>query len=144
MIKHVQKYERAGIVSIEDALVAIRAALEQLKKREKPAKASFLGIEMNTKSLRLQTFAEKGLNCVTCGAKGLHFAIERNGQTPEYHLNLWATNKDGDEVLMTHDHILARSGGGKNYIENTQPMCSPCNHEKSIPEREAARNKSKI
>lgn len=50
------------------------------------------------------------------------------------HFNLWAVDPDGTEVLMTHDHKLARALGGKNALENTQTMCSPCNGNKAVAE----------
>jgi len=33
-------------------------------------------------------------------------------------------------VLMTIDHILPKSRGGGNNINNYQPMCQPCNSKK--------------
>lgn len=50
--------------------------------------------------------------------------------------DLWSVDDEGDERLFTHDHIIARSLNGKDDITNTQTMCSPCNAEKSIAERE--------
>jgi 5-methylcytosine-specific restriction endonuclease McrA len=32
---------------------------------------------------------------------------------------------------MTIDHILPRSKGGKDTLENLQPMCSSCNAKKA-------------
>ena len=92
---------------------------------------------VNVKSLRLQTFYLKGPVCVACGRRGTHFALERavhDKKDKPYHLNLWATDANGDEYLMTHDHILARSLGGRDVLENTQTMCSPCNAAKAIEE----------
>ena len=34
------------------------------------------------------------------------------------------------EMMMTKDHILPRSKGGANRLENYQPMCSKCNCKK--------------
>ena len=139
MIKHTQLYERHSVVSLEEGLATIKTTIEQMKARQKPTKSIINGQPINTKSLRLQTFLEKGLVCVTCGRVGTHFAVERDAaQTSQrsYHLNLWATDVNGDEYLMTHDHIIARSLGGRDKIENTQTMCSPCNAEKAIHERE--------
>lgn len=77
---------------------------------------------------RLRTFKEKGVSCVTCGIEGTHFAKERHAahETDKYHLNLYAF-KDNREVLMTVDHIVPKSLGGKNYVSNLRPMCEPCN-----------------
>lgn len=77
---------------------------------------------------RLRNFAENGIRCVSCGIEGEFFASERYpGQNP--HLNLYAM-RDGDEVLMTRDHIIPKSKGGANCVENYQPMCARCNQEK--------------
>ena len=46
------------------------------------------------------------------------------------HLNLYHRSKRGGLFLMTQDHILPRSRGGSNNIENLQTMCDSCNHKK--------------
>ena len=48
-----------------------------------------------------------------------------------YHLNLIALNANGDKVLMTKDHIVAKAKGGKNTLDNYQPMCIKCNMKKA-------------
>ena len=135
-MKHHQTYTRHSIVPIEEVLPVIAETIERIKAKEKPIKAEFNGVKLNTKSLRLQTFLEKGLVCVHCGIKGQFFAIEKTYGQDAYHLNLWGVDDEGDERLFTHDHIIARSLNGKDDITNTQTMCSPCNAEKSIAERE--------
>lgn len=58
----------------------------------------------------------------------MFFAVERTtGTTGGYHLNLYAADEDGAEVLMTHDHVVAKASGGTNTDDNTQTMCGPCN-----------------
>ncbi len=79
-------------------------------------------------SLRLRTF-KNSLVCVRCGLVGSHFWAERNG-SEKYHINLYSINKDGEDVLMTKDHILPRSRGGADIIENMQTMCENCNRKK--------------
>lgn len=135
MIKHTQTYDRHSTVSLEEGLSAIASAIAAIKARQKPVKAIINQQKINAKSLRLQTFLEKGLVCAKCGRTGTHFALERGVAETAYHLNLWATDEQGDEYLMTHDHILARSLGGADNLSNTQTMCSPCNAEKAIGER---------
>lgn len=83
---------------------------------------------------RYKTFKVKGTDCVTCGAVGKYFAKERdkyNQASLSFHLNLYATNSKGEEVLMTKDHIIARDKGGEDHIDNYQPMCTVCNGEKA-------------
>lgn len=56
--------------------------------------------------------------------------IFRKGKTKgdkRYHLNLYAIDGNGKEVLMTKDHIFPHNKGGKNNISNYQTMCVKCN-----------------
>jgi hypothetical protein len=92
------------------------------------------GFSVKATSDRYKCFLTKGYDCVACGAKGSFFAIEKaknNLQTNKYHLNLYAINSDNKEILMTKDHIFPKSKGGKDQIENYQPMCIVCNKLKS-------------
>lgn len=82
-------------------------------------------IKMN--SLRLQLFLTKGTICVSCGLAGSFFAKEKNPNDQGFHLNLYALNSQGEEVLMTKDHIQPKSKGGKDLLENLQVMCKVCN-----------------
>lgn len=103
------------------------------------------GVPCNLSGLRLFTFKDKGLKCVNCGIEGSFFAIERSPNlsvvnrdafNPDpYHLNLYAVGDRGQEVLMTHDHILARCLGGKDVPDNAQTMCEPCNAAKGRQEQ---------
>lgn len=46
------------------------------------------------------------------------------------HLNLYHQSRRGALFLMTQDHILPRSRGGKDHIDNLQTMCDSCNGKK--------------
>ena len=141
MIKHSQTYDRHSTVSLEEGLAAIASVVAAIRARQKPSKVQLNGQLVNAKSLRLQTFLVKGTVCSCCGIKGTHFALERGVAEKTYHLNLWATDEHGDEYLMTHDHILARSLGGADNISNTQTMCSPCNAAKAVEELKELRER---
>lgn len=102
------------------------------------------GEQVGMQSLRLQTFFHHGLQCSACGLRASHFAVERNFRRPgTYHLNLWGANKNGVEVLFTHDHTLARSLGGANHLSNTTTMCESCNTKKSKVEQQLKKLKDK-
>lgn len=92
------------------------------------------GEQIYTFSDRYKTFFTKGYTCPVCGTKGVYFALECSGdpsnKNHRYHLNLYGINSQGEEVLMTKDHILPKSKGGKNALENYQPMCASCNSKK--------------
>jgi 5-methylcytosine-specific restriction endonuclease McrA len=84
-------------------------------------------------SHRYQLYAEKGTKCVNCPTTGTYFALER-GATDykgKFHFNLYGRDKNGREVMITKDHIIPRSKGGKNKLENYQPMCAVCNRRKA-------------
>lgn len=90
------------------------------------------GDEINVFSARLRMFKNKGITCVRCGITGEYFAKEKhdNHSEEKFHLNLYAIDENGVEVLMTQDHITPKSLGGGNIQSNLQPMCAPCNQRK--------------
>jgi 5-methylcytosine-specific restriction endonuclease McrA len=49
----------------------------------------------------------------------------------KFHLNLYGIDSNGREVMLTKDHIIPRSKGGKNKLSNYQPMCIHCNKKKA-------------
>ncbi len=71
---------------------------------------------------RLRVFVEKGCKCVSCGREGTRLIEGRdNGGT--CHVDLY-TN---DLHPLTVDHIVPKSKGGTNLMDNLQPMCYKCN-----------------
>jgi hypothetical protein len=90
-------------------------------------------IDMSMGSQRYQMFATKGVRCVRCGITGSYFAIERGmkNNPMKFHFNLYGKDEKGREIMLTKDHILPRSKGGKNMLFNYQPLCYKCNHEKA-------------
>lgn len=95
-------------------------------------RVNFDGHPIKMASHRYWTFLRKGLKCVTCGIEGQYFRKERHRVTEEgkYHFNLYAVDSEGDEVLITKDHVIPKSKGGRNHISNYQTMCIVCNMEK--------------
>jgi len=93
------------------------------------------GVKVGMGSQRYKLF-KKNKCCVKCGVDGDFLAIEidkmEDGRKPPgtYHLNMYAFREDGEEVLMTKDHIVPRSKGGRNSLFNYQTMCVTCNNEK--------------
>ena len=84
-------------------------------------------------SHRYQLFALKGTNCVKCGIKGKFFALERGvfDNASKFHFNLYGIDKNNNEIMITKDHIVPRSKGGKNILDNYQPLCYKCNQYKA-------------
>lgn len=129
-----QKYTRHATLSIE-------AGIELLKRHCKNNTKKTIKIgdfDVNIKTKRLRTFVYRGTSCVCCGAQGLFFSFDTCQDKERPHINLWAVNEKGEEVLMTQDHTLARGLGGEDVLENTEPMCAPCNNFKSKLEHKLA------
>lgn len=91
----------------------------------------FDGDSIHMGSDRYLNFKHNGTVCVSCGIPGLYFRKERNYGDDKYHFNLYGSSIDGIEVLMTKDHILPKSLGGKDHLSNYQTMCTVCNGKKS-------------
>lgn len=112
----------SGPLAPEIIMPLIRASVSEHER------IPFLGHWIRFGSFRLQTYL-KGLVCVDCGLVGTHFSIDRSA-SGSIHLNLWAIDTQGDELLMTSDHILPKSRGGSDLAINRQPMCESCNFRK--------------
>jgi 5-methylcytosine-specific restriction endonuclease McrA len=127
-------YGRKSTVPIQDVLPFV---IFGPKQRKKACYKVYDGTRINMSSLRYQLFSQKGTICVSCGIEGKFFAIERpySAEKPSgWHFNLYALNSQGHEVLMTKDHIVPRSKGGPDTLENFQTMCTKCNHKKGNQE----------
>ena len=124
MIKYIIRKE---IYSIEDVL---SNTFMDKRKSNKETLVDYDGDLMKMASERYKCFMKSGTKCVTCGIEGTHFAKERYETDKTYHFNLYALDENGDEVLMTKDHIFPKSKGGKDEVSNYQTMCAPCNEEK--------------
>lgn len=98
--------------------------------KEKRQRKEFDGFMVKPFSARYQVFYNKGIKCPDCGRKGAYFTLDadsNNGKNSLIrHFNLYSE----DGVLMTKDHIIPKSKGGKNILSNYQPMCTICNAKK--------------
>jgi hypothetical protein len=89
-------------------------------------------------TLRMLTFKKDGITCRQCGIVGQYFVKERQRSHGEnFHLNLYAVDRFGVELMMTHDHVVARCLGGADDLSNTQTLCQACNVLKSVVEQNA-------
>ncbi len=103
--------------------------------RLKKIKKEYDGDMMKMGSQRYYTFA-KSLKCEYCNLVGSIFYKERSmgkdgkSQNCGFHFNLYAINENGEEVMMTKDHVVAKVRGGKDVISNYVTCCKHCNEEK--------------
>lgn len=120
-----------GQFNISDVLPFITQDKHCAKKTYTVDGASFI-VKMD--SDRYQTF-NKSLECAACSLIGSLFLLEReHGHAPSVaHFNLYGIESDS-LILMTKDHIIPRSKGGKNNINNYQTMCEICNSMKKAKE----------
>lgn len=115
-----QQYKRLVTLNIPACLLLIA--------HEEPLVINDVKIKVS--GPRLRTYL-KGTDCVQCGLKGAFFAAEATRpQFTNFHLNLYALNQHGHEVMMTSDHIHPKSKGGLGGLSNRQPMCIHCNEKK--------------
>lgn len=132
------KFERIGTMSIEEGIALIRSHMRKSKHQQKK-RVNVMGQEVALNSLRLYTFASKATCCSNpeCSTPAAFFAVEmqcKDGRpvNSHYQLNMYGKGPQGHDVLMTHDHTLARSLGGEDSLANTTTMCKSCNQKKSI------------
>jgi len=137
------RYCRLAKYSIDEVLpyvVTSDVRLELVKRGVKKKSAEYIeaternydGHMVKMTSQRYQLFAGQGVTCVSCGVVGEYFALEKgiSDTGDRYHFNLYGM-KDGAEVMLTKDHIIPKSKGGRNFLSNYQVMCFECNLEKA-------------
>ena len=84
-------------------------------------------VKMN--SDRYQVFKDNPC-CVSCGLTGSKMILDLNPGDHSPHFNMYAED-NGCLVLMTKDHKIPKSCGGKDHPDNYQTMCHCCNNLKA-------------
>ena len=85
-------------------------------------------INVYVNSQRYLLFAQDGLKCSKCQAEATVCFLSKPSQNRS-HFNFFCV-KDGEYVLLTKDHKVARANGGRDVLANYIPMCSRCNIKK--------------
>lgn len=76
-------------------------------------------------SQRYVLFNEKGCTCTKCGVTATKVYLCDTGDG-RGHFN-FIVEIDGEDFLLTKDHVESKSGGGANAQRNYVPMCERCN-----------------
>ena len=110
-----------------------RLSYEQVMEMIDTGEREIHGYRVKTNSLRYKTF-QKSRCCLACGLEGSFFQLDQcdspTAPVDRAHLNFWAILPDGNLRVITKDHIVPKSRGGKNHVDNMQTMCYKCNQKK--------------
>lgn len=115
-----KKMIHLGVFSLDDVFPHI--TIEESKK-DYVVEGHCYSVKMN--SDRYHVFKANNA-CVCCGLKGTRMILDMNPGDNLPHFNLYA-EEYGRLILMTKDHIVAKSKGGKDIISNFQTCCEICN-----------------
>jgi 5-methylcytosine-specific restriction endonuclease McrA len=114
-------------------ILPIKTVLEAAKQVKEHEQFSVNGMIFR-RSSTLSVIIHHGTTCVACKQTALYFKIEDNHPGSQSKiLRLVFNHKDPEnrsDSFMTKDHIIAKSKGGKDHLDNYQPMCLNCNREK--------------
>jgi len=78
----------------------------------------------------LYSFLVNGTSCIDCGIAGKYFVLEKHGDR-DYTLNLYGTDEDDNEVMLTKDHIKRKRVGGNDAVTNLETRCLSCNNKRN-------------
>lgn len=120
-MKDRKKLIHLGVFSIDEVFPFIT---EEETKKEYVIGSKVHLVRMNSDRYHIFKANNK---CVSCGLEGNKMILDMNPGDTSPHFNLYG-EEDGRLVLMTKDHILAKSKGGQDIAENYQSMCAVCNN----------------
>ena len=89
-------------------------------------------IQLGEKRIRLFTgrsryqLIKKTQVCACCGLQGSFFTVE-SGRNHAPHLRLYGIGRYNKHIIMTLDHIIPKSQGGRREPDNSQMLCKICN-----------------
>lgn len=86
------------------------------------------GVSVHANTDSLKTFKKRGPKCWLCGLEGTFFAMEKQGDQDIVHLKLYGA-QGKREVLLTKDHVIPKSWGGRNTMKNYRVLCATCNNQ---------------
>lgn len=75
----------------------------------------------------LEVIYKDKYECIVCKKKAVKLVFNRNTISNKLQINFYTRGN----ILLTKDHIIPISKGGKNTLDNYQCMCQTCNNEKS-------------
>ncbi len=122
-LKERPQKKRLGEFTVDDVIPFITS----LTQKEYTVNGQTYIVKMN--SARYFVFRDN-LSCVACGIIGTKMMLEQHPGDKTAHFNLYA-EEDGELVLMTKDHIRAKSKNGPDELHNFTTMCCVCNNIKA-------------
>jgi len=117
-VKDKGRPDRLGVFQLDEVFPHVGPGKKEYQVGDKSYK-----VKMN--SQRYHLFA-KDKTCVVCGVVGTVMALEVPPGSLQPHFNLYAI-VNGQEILMTKDHIIPKAAGGGDSLDNYQTMCCICN-----------------
>lgn len=130
-----KRFKKGKKLSIEEGLSLIEVGGDEMLRKDVDGDLTYVNL------IGMQMFKAKGCNCNSCDTTGMFFRKEKTDGPPDkvfcnWHLNLYAVDYLGREILMTKDHTVPRSEGGPDTLENLEPMCKKCNNKKGTMSKE--------
>lgn len=139
-IKKIKNRAKITVNYIRDSFWDLKDVYNLLKKNKNKNKYFYINKnKIKTSSQKNNLFIqnyEKYKNkckCDICGLEAKYMVLEKSKDVVNdyFHFNLYTINKDNQEIYFNIDHVIPKSKGGKNELENMQLTCEICNSKKA-------------
>lgn len=123
-IDHLKLTDKVSIITLGEFEPDEVLQYVDVKKHDFQIKDKIYPVRMNSHRYFLFKASRR---CVACGLEGTKMLLQKHENDNLAHFNLYAVERNA-LVLMTKDHIYAKSQGGEDRHTNYQTMCCICNN----------------
>ena len=137
-LKNIKNRHRLTHLNMRLKYISVENMVEIYQKSKTKSKCVIDGNLVHISQPKLElfklNFTKNGgvCKCELCGVEASYAVVEKHPSHSRYHFQMYTVCKDTkNEILFNIDHIIPKSVGGGDDIDNYQLTCDVCNRTKA-------------